>query len=168
MSGKRASLENLCKSPHIASNMEVDVRALMRWIKEKALRIPQEYYQREPGYGWTPFQTGVFLASVLADQAKIPIVISKRRKTMRVMDGGHRLRALKDFTQGKVKMLVVEKRHVKPNQWISWNELGQEYQDIFKQRKLSLLKYDKLSLHDEIQQYVQLNSALPFKLTIAS
>ncbi len=44
---------------------------------------------------------------------------------MQVVHGGHQLRALKEFTEGKVRMFVIDERHIKPDEWISWIELGQ-------------------------------------------
>ena len=160
----KTALENLCKGNVSISNVTKDVESLLAWIthQDSALIIPKRYYQRNSETGWSEEQKGLFLAAVLADRAKAPIVINKVLETCaRVMDGGHRINALKDFKNGKVPILV---KHEGSSIRIFFSGLDKKSRITFHRRCMNVLIYSKLSLHDEIREYLSLNSGLPFSI----
>ena len=149
----KTALENLCKGNVSISNVTKDVESLLAWIthQDSALIIPKRYYQRNSETGWSEEQKGLFLAAVLAVRAKAPIVINKVSETCaRVMDGGHRINALKDFKNGKVPILV---KHEGSSIRIFFSGLDKKSRITFHRRCMNVLIYSKLSLHDEIREY---------------
>ena len=160
----RNVLESLCQGSTTIQNEAKNVKALLDWLddKDSPLSIPKRYYQRNSERGWTRDQKGEFLASVLADRAKAPIVINKVSEICaRVMDGGHRLKALQDFKGEQVPILVHrDDKRVE----IFWRDMDKKSRITFERRSMNVLIYCKLSLHDEIREYLNLNSGLPFSL----
>ena len=82
----------------------------MQWhytnLRRDQLTVPQNYYQRDPSQGWGSDQQARYLKTVYQGQAATPLVANVVKAQARVMDGGHRLEALKMFTSNNVGMQV--------------------------------------------------------------
>ena len=66
--------------------------------------VPSDLYQRNQDKGWTKLKQGQYLASVFAGTASAAFVINKKSAQARLVDGGHRKKAIELFKQGKVGM----------------------------------------------------------------
>ena len=78
--------------------------------------VPSDLYQRNQDKGWTKLKQGQYVASVFAGTASAAFVINKKSAQARLVDGGHRKKAIELFKQGKVGM-------PSPHGLIFWNQV---------------------------------------------
>jgi hypothetical protein len=73
------------------------------------------------------------------------------------MDGGHRIHALLEFKKNQAYMLL-------GNDHVYYKHLSDDEKEHFEDQDLQFLEYTNLPIKDEINQYIMLNSGLPFSL----
>ncbi len=136
---------------------DVDKWFYTNTFKPSKLIVPEHYYQRDKSSGWTSDQKGKYIRTVFAGQAATPFVINIKRTEARVIDGGHRIHTLLEFKKNQVYMLVGDQR-------VYYRQLNEGEKEHFDDQDLQMLEYKQLPLKDEINQYIMLNSGLPFSL----
>lgn len=142
----------------VKGSTKMEVKSLLQWHlspHQRSTRLRFASYQRDHTVGWNDAQKSQYIFSIYCGRASVPFVANTVKAHARLIDGGHRLDAIVGFIQGEIAMNIC-------GEPVYYSQLPPKRKFHFDSMQLWVMEYQGLSLKNEVEIYMQLNSGLTF------